>query len=209
MFSEFIIQLTTALQNPLPGKEVQIKMAPYSSKVNEKFKNRTEKAKTACVLVLFYPLNNIPHIVLMKRPSYDGPHSGQVSLPGGKWELSDESFEYTALREAQEELNIEPSTVEIVGQLSPLFIPPSNFEVLPFLGICQQRPTFIKDPKEVDAILEIDIPFLLSEEVIKSKNMKLSGGLHFDTPYFDIQNEVVWGATAMMLFELRTILKEN
>jgi len=208
MFSEFITQLTTALQNPLPGKEVQIKMAPYHSKVNEKFKDRTEKAKTACVLVLLYPINNIPHIVLMKRPSYDGHHSAQVSFPGGKRESSDGSFEFTALREAQEELNIEPATVEIVGRLSPLFIPPSNFEVLPFVGICMTRPDFIKDPKEVDAILEFDVPFLLSNNAIKSKKMLLSAGFNFETPYFDIKNEIVWGATAMMLFELRTILKE-
>ena len=207
MFSEFIIQLKKALQNPLPGKEVQVKMAPYSSKVNEKFKDITEKSKTACVLILIYPVNNIPHLVLMKRPSYDGHHSGQISFPGGKYEEADESFEYTALREAQEELNILPEKVSILGQLSRIFIPPSNFEVHTFIGFCNEKPLFIKDPKEVDKIIEIDLPYILSDQAIKEKMMRLSAGFTFQVPYFDIQNEVVWGATAMILFELREMLR--
>ncbi len=206
MFSEFIIQLKKALQNPLPGKEVQIRMAPYNHKVNEKFKDRTEKAKTACVLILIYPINNVPHLVLMKRPSYDGHHSGQISFPGGKHE-NDETYEDTALREAKEELRIVPEKVNILGQLTTLFIPPSNFEVFPFIGFTGERPEFMKDPKEVESIIEIDLPYLLSDECIKEKTMSLSAGFDFNVPYFDIKNEVVWGATAMVLFELREILR--
>jgi len=209
MFSEFKIQLKKALQNPLPGKEVQFKMAPYYSKVKEKFKNRTEKPKTACVLVLIYPVNNIPHLVLMKRPSHTGHHSDQVSFPGGKHENTDKSLEFTALREAREELNINPDKVNIVGTLSSLFIAPSNFEVFPFIGISDEKPHFIKNKIEVNEIIEIDLPYILSDDVIKEKMMLLPAGFNFNIPYFDIQNEVVWGATAMILYELRELIKTS
>ncbi|MCX6182016.1 MAG: CoA pyrophosphatase [Bacteroidetes bacterium] len=196
------------MQNPLPGKEVQIRMAPYHDKVNEKFKTRTEKARTACVLILIYPVNEVPHLVLMKRPSYDGHHSGQISFPGGKHE-NEETYEETALREAKEELRIAPEKVNILGQLTTLFIPPSNFEVLPFISVCKERPVFIKDPKEVEEVIEIDLPHILSNDSIKEKPMQLSAGFSFTVPYFDIKDEVVWGATAMILFELREILKSE
>ncbi|MFM7022779.1 MAG: NUDIX hydrolase [Flavobacteriales bacterium] len=206
MFSEFVLKLKNALQNPLPGREVQVRMAPYHDKVKEKFKTRTEKPKTACVLILIYPVNNIPHLVLMRRPSYDGHHSGQISFPGGKHE-NDESYDYTALREAKEELSIVPEKVEIIGELSTLFIPPSNFEVLPFIGITKERPLFAKDPKEVDEIIEIDLPYILSDSSIKERQMTLAAEFDFNVPYFDIKDQVVWGATAMILFELKEVLK--
>ncbi|MFZ9847927.1 MAG: NUDIX hydrolase [Flavobacteriales bacterium] len=205
MFLEFTIQLSKALSQPLPGKEAQYSMAPYREVVDAKFKNQKE-AKTAGVLLLIYPVNNQPHLVLTKRPTYEGHHSAQISFPGGKREEKDENFAQTALRETEEEIGISASNITIIGELSDLYIPPSNFKVYPFVGVSYTQPHFIKGPKEVAEIIELSISELLREDIIKSKKMKLAAGLNFNTPYFDIQNHVVWGATAMMLNELREIV---
>jgi 8-oxo-dGTP pyrophosphatase MutT (NUDIX family) len=205
MFLEFTIQLSKALSNSLPGKEAQYKMAPYREAVDAKFKNQKE-AKTAGVLILIYPIDNIPHLVLTKRPTYEGHHSAQISFPGGKKEEHDENFMHTALRETEEEIGVPSNSIKIIGELSDLYIPPSNFKVYPFVGVSDVRPQFIKDPKEVAEIIELSISDLLKDDILKAKELKLAAGFNFETPYFDIQNHVVWGATAMMLNELREIL---
>jgi len=205
MFLEFTIQLSKALSQSLPGKEAQYKMAPYREAEDAKFKNQ-KAAKTAGVLILIYPVNNVPHLVLTRRPTYDGHHSAQISFPGGKKEERDESFMHTALRETEEEIGVATKSIKIIGELSDLYIPPSNFKVYPFVGVSEIRPQFLKDPKEVDEIIELSIPDLLKDEILKSKELKLAAGFNFETPYFDLHNHVVWGATAMILNELREIL---
>lgn len=205
MFLEFTIQLQRALSQTLPGKEAQYKMAPYREAVDAKFKKQKE-AKTAAVLILIYPIDNIPHLVLTKRPTYDGHHSAQISFPGGKKEEHDESFEQTALRETEEEIGVVRKNVNIIGELSDLYIPPSNFKVFPFVGFTNTRPKFVKNQNEVDEIIELSISDLLRDDILKSKELKLAAGFNFETPYFDIQNHVVWGATAMMLNELREVI---
>ncbi len=206
MFLEFTTQLSKALSKSLPGNEAQIKMAPYRDLVEEKYKNINKEPKKAAVLILIYPKNNQAHLVLMKRSNYEGHHSAQISFPGGKKEERDESFIHTALREANEEVGVVKESVKIIGELSDLYIPPSNFKVYPFVGITEIAPQFIVDKKEVESIIELSIDDLMRNDILKSKTMNLAAGFTFNTPYFDIQNHVVWGATAMMLFELREII---
>jgi len=144
----------------------------------------------------------------MRRPDYSGIHSRQISLPGGKFEKTDRDLVETAIREAKEEVGIEPSAVNIIGTLTPLYIPPSNYIVTPVAGWSEHRPEFIRDPREVEEIIEISLADFLDDRNIKTKRIKLFLGLSTNLPCYYIGGNIIWGATAMMLSEFRTILKE-
>ena len=165
--------------------------------------------KISSVLVLFYPFNARIKLLLMLRPPYRGAHGGQVSFPGGKFEEGDITLERTALREAYEEVGFDPSRVNIIGRLTELYIPPSNFLVHPFVGYCTARPSFTINKREVEKLLEVEVQELLDETIVKTKTVEQSStGIKFETPSFDLHGETVWGATAMILSELKEILKE-
>lgn len=136
-----------------------------------------------------------------------GPHSGQVSFPGGKQEENDENLQKTALREAKEELGIDIEGVEVIGTMTGLYIPISNFLVYPYLGIMDTKPDFRPDPVEVRQIIEIRLDQLLDGVNIKRKPIMISLiGKEIETPYFDLEGQTIWGATAMILSELRELL---
>lgn len=186
----------------LPGKEAQIQM------VSDAFKDRyfeikpNEKTREGAVLVLLYPQQDSTHIPLIVRPSNEkGVHSGQVAFPGGKKELTDPSYTHTALREAREEVNLDINKVEVLGQLSPLFVFASNFMVYPTLAIIHEEPKLQPNPEEVAAIFSADLNLLQRPETIK-KTIIQTPQYTFETPYFDVAGQVIWGATAMMLREL-------
>ncbi len=204
---DFIEKIEQRLHQPLPGKAAQNKMA---HKIRMKVGEPSSDAKIACVLSLLYPKNNDWYIILMKRVSKfkEDKHRGQVSFPGGKLEPTDESLAAGALREAQEEVNVDPAQVKLLGQLTYLYIPVSNFLVYPFVGYTKQRPNFIPDPNEVASIIEFPLNHLFDSNNIKEIDKKISPNLILKgVPYFDIKGEVVWGATAMILSELVEILK--
>ena len=206
-FESLISGLKARLVQPLPGKEVQYRMAPLGRKtISDNFD--VSKARDSAVLILLYPENSKIYLPLTQRNEYDGIHSAQISLPGGKTERSDRDFEHTALRESQEELGIDPEHVQVIGKLSELFIPVSNFRVIPILGINDQKPEFKPDPKEVQKLLEVDIESLLDLTLRKSTFMKFKSGMGTDVPYFDLQGHIVWGATAMILSEFSQVLSE-
>jgi 8-oxo-dGTP pyrophosphatase MutT (NUDIX family) len=165
-------------------------------------------AKQSSVLILFYPMAGSIGMVLMLRPEYPGIHSGQISLPGGRYEETDESLIYTALREANEEIGIDPGQVQIIGQLTEMYIPPSNFMVTPIVGYQATIPHFTADPKEVAKIIEIGVDDLLDERNKQMKKMKLSLGISIKVPSFCINDHIIWGATAMILNELKEIISE-
>lgn len=156
-------------------------------------------------MILFYLENGVFKIPLIQRPLYDGTHGGQISLPGGKMELEDESLKRTALRETQEEIGVKLIDIEVIGELSQIYIPPSNFFVKPFVGIISYVPEFFPDEKEVAEIITIELDDIFNDQNITKKVIETRYG-KFNTTVFLINGKVIWGATALMLAELREIL---
>lgn len=156
-------------------------------------------------MILLYPDEGEIKFPLTKRPEYLGAHSGQVSLPGGKAEPGETPIE-TALREAEEEIGIRPDNLEVIGTLSEFFVIPSNFKVTPVIAVQRNRPLFIPDPVEVVRVLEGTISRLLRDDAVSVKEITAARVYRLNAPHFVMEDEIVWGATAMMLNELRTIL---
>jgi 8-oxo-dGTP pyrophosphatase MutT (NUDIX family) len=146
---------------------------------------------------------------LIKRPTYAGVHSGQIAFPGGKMEPEDESLSVTAIREAWEEVGILPEEVKLIGPISDLFVPASNFLVSPIIGYSEKKPLFVPELKEVDRIIETPLELLLHLETRKQRTLEVGGKIKLDAPYFDIENEIVWGATAMILGEFLQVLENG
>ena len=153
-FVNFIEKLKTRLNEPLPGSSAHDKMAS-ETRLKLKMPSPNEKTRESAVLILFYPSDNQVFIPLILRPQYDGVHGGQMAFPGGRAEKEDENLIRTALREAQEEIGVRVSDVTILGKLTKLYIPPSNFYVQPVVGFMARRPDFFPDPREVDKVIEI------------------------------------------------------
>jgi 8-oxo-dGTP pyrophosphatase MutT (NUDIX family) len=196
-----IRKIDNQLKKPLPGEEYQLKLAPES----RSFDFPKQEIINAGVLVLIFPdKDGNPSIVFMKRPSYDGHHSGQISFPGGKQEVSDKSLEETALRETCEELGICGSNIKVIGKLTNLFIPVSSFMVHPYVAWSETSPEFNIDKNEVDYLINIPIHKLLQTPVsetqwdFRNKTVRV--------PFYNIHNEMVWGATSMILSEFIEVL---
>lgn len=168
---------------------------------------QTTPPKLSAVLILLFKKDGVLHFVLTKRSNYDGIHSGQISFPGGKKEKADSSLEYTALRETYEEIGIPSLNIEVIGPLSELFIPPSNFHVTPFVGFLKSKPVFISDPTEVASIIEVPVVKLLDENNLRIKHFEVSNHSSIEAPYFQLNDAEVWGATAMILSEFREIVR--
>jgi 8-oxo-dGTP pyrophosphatase MutT (NUDIX family) len=160
-------------------------------------------------MVLLYPIDDIIHTVLTLRTSYKGVHSGQVSFPGGKREQDDENLIATALRETWEEVGVPDYDIEVGGGLTELYIPASNFIVTPYVGIVKERPEFQPNHREVEKIIEADLHILMDDTLRKQTQVKIGENLTIDAPYFDIDGQIVWGATAMMLSELAEIIRPH
>ena len=206
MFDKLIAGLKSELHKPLPGEEAQFLMAPLQRKKTA-FSD-IENAKVASVLILLYPHLDSAYVPFILRTSYEGTHGGQVSFPGGKSDTDDLTLENTALRESKEEIGIIAENTVIIAKLTSLYIPPSNFLVHPFLAYSEKRPDFKIDKSEVEKLLEVDISELLDESNKKMKQIThRATGTLMDTPYLDIQNETIWGATAMMISELNAIIR--
>jgi 8-oxo-dGTP pyrophosphatase MutT (NUDIX family) len=201
----FSAWLKQRLNHPLPGAIAHdaMKASPLGTKINF---NHTAQPKPGGVLILLYPNQNKIYLPLILRSTYEGAHSGQISLPGGKSDF-EELPEITALREAREEIGIQPGSTEVVGKLSPFYVIPSNFLVLPVVAITTARPVFIPDSREVDEIIEFEVSKLLDRDAIQNGIIQ-AGGYTLNAPYFDSHGKKVWGATAMMLNEFRLLLKE-
>ena len=200
-FQKFIHLLEHDLQQPLPGRAAQYLLAPQPRPGAELDDTPSPSARQSSVLILFYPYAETVYLPLILRPTYPGVHSGQVGLPGGGFEEGDSNLIDTALREAQEEIGVDPTQVTILGQLSTLYVRPSNNLVLPVVGWAAERPTFLPDPREVALLIEASLlefldPANQRTEVWEFQNRTAN------VPLFGVQNQVVWGATAMILGEL-------
>ena len=207
-FQEFLEYVPKLMTAELPAEVSHIKMAPLERIESLKnFDIGIKKPKIAAVMMLFYPKNGITHLVLIVRNSYKGVHSAQIAFPGGKYEAQDEIFENTALRETHEEVGINPNSMEVIKTFTPMYIPPSDFMVHPFLGISKEEIVFIPDPKEVANIIELPLTVFLSDTIITDTKLTTSYANDISVPAFKIEEHIVWGATAMMLSELKDVLK--
>lgn len=195
------------MSESLPGIHAQKVMMPVESTV-ERFDLNRNDARLGGVMVLFYPKNGEVYLPLTQRHDYGGTHGGQVSFPGGKWEEGDPDLEFTALRETYEEIGVNKASIQVIGRLTDLYIPPSNFKVSPVVGYVKERPDFKIDPYEVKELIEVPLSLLLHKDTLKRKNIQVRGTYRLDAPFFDIQGKVVWGATAMMLSELVAVVRE-
>ena len=208
-FQDFLKYVPKLIEVTLPASEAHYKMAPLERIESMKnLKISSINPKSAAVMMLFYPKKGRTHLVLIVRNSYEGVHSAQIAFPGGKYEPKDENFQNTALRETQEEIGIPPDSIEIIMAFTNLYIQPSNFMVYPFLGICREEIIFIPDNNEVATIIELPLSDFLNDDLIVSVKLSTSYAKDIDIPAFKIKEHIVWGATAMMLSELKEVLKK-
>ena len=195
-------------QQKLPGKEAQYKMAPENRKYDPAGWPEIKMPRDSGVLILIYPAENELHTVFIQRHHYQGVHSNQVSLPGGKYEKTDKDLYQTALRETSEELGIDTADIMFLSKLTPLFVPPSNFIIHPFVGYLPYRPVFHPDSKEVKSLFEVSFSEMLDEKKIQEKPILFSNGEWHPTPCFVWKAYIVWGATAMIMSEFIELLKK-
>lgn len=202
----FIQQLKAALQRPLPGREAQFRMAHVGRRA---YMEAPADARKAGVLALLFPHDSIWHITLIERTAHNpnDRHSGQISFPGGSFDPDqDASLLHTALREAHEEIGIAPHNIEVLGPLTDLYIPVSNFHVFPFVAFMQSRPVFMPQADEVRAILTAPFSFFADEKSVQITELALGNGFILkDVPCFMVEGRVMWGATAMIMSELTAV----
>lgn len=204
---DFIINKFESVEE-LPGIKAHQEVSPMNRPLSYE-QIDTSEYRESSVMFFLYEKEGIPHTVAIERNTYHGAHSGQIALPGGKIEEFDPSLFGTAIREANEEIGVQPELVMELTQLSTVFIPVSRFVVNPFVSVlAQANPEFIPDPREVRSIIEIPIDAILEEKSLQKTNIRTSGGLVLkDIPYFAIQDQIVWGATALIFNEVRHILR--
>ncbi|WP_247235013.1 CoA pyrophosphatase [Telluribacter sp. SYSU D00476] len=203
-FTDFTESLAARLKNPLPGEAAHQRMVSQSRLRLSTTPN--ERTRKSAILILFYPYQEEIYFPLILRPAYDGVHAGQMAFPGGRFERTDENLIRTALREAQEEIGLRLTDVEVLGVLSELFIPASNFFVLPVVASMPYRPEFYPDPREVEKVFEVRLQEIMDKSIIGESEIQVRG-MTIQAPHYMVQNYKIWGATAMMISELLTVIE--
>lgn len=204
-FADVETRLGLALAGPLPGIEAQIRFAPRP-RPGWRPGFGPENSRAAAGLLLLFPIAHEAHVVLTVRASHLPSHAGQVSLPGGAVE-SGETIEQAALREAHEEVGLDPAPVRLIGRLTPLHIPVSGFMLHPVLGVVGTRPALRPADCEVERILEVNLEDLIDPARRLSRRVLREDRGEVEIPYIDIQGAELWGATAMVLSELMWLLQ--
>ncbi len=202
---QFVEDFINELKQGLPGSKAQQKMAPSIRNHSNK-KNDPNLARDSSVLILFYQKGDRLYFPLIKRSSGNHNHSGQISLPGGKYELNDQNLINTAIRETEEELGLYGDKIHIIGPITGLYIPISNFQVQPIVGYYEGIPEFKADNFEVHQIIETDIQELFRAEN-KHEEIIHKNGFEIRAPFYEVKGHKLWGATAMIISELEELLK--
>ena len=209
-FDTFLKSISKIEHIPLPGHASQVKMSPsFRIQLIEQQKEIIKDARKAGVMALFYPdVEQQTRLILILRKTYSGVHSAQVGFPGGKLENEDPSLEYAALRETFEEVGVPIESMTVLKAMTSVYIPPSNFMVYPYLGITLQTPRFLKQDDEVEDLIEVTLDDFLDDANVGSQMLMTSLEKEVEVPVFKLNGHTVWGATAMMLSEIKDLLKK-
>jgi 8-oxo-dGTP pyrophosphatase MutT (NUDIX family) len=204
-------QLKQIFSGELPGIKSHLKMAPeHRAEELLAVKDYEFNPRLSAVMIIFFHENNRLKIVFIRRSEYVGIHSGQIAFPGGRYEETDVDFRFTALREVEEEIGIKADSIEILGQLSDLYVPPSNFLMKVFVGYVKEKPEYIVDKREVQEVLEFDVDDFRLVDVVKMKDFQAYNiNRTIKAPYYDINGTIIWGATAMVLTEMLDLLNQT
>ncbi|WP_298526403.1 CoA pyrophosphatase [uncultured Christiangramia sp.] len=207
-FKDFKNRISKLKKMPLPGEKAHRKLAPMMRiKELEELEMEHLNPQEAGVMALFYPdLQQKTRMVLILRRTYKGVHSNQVGFPGGRVEPEDRNMEHTALRETEEEVGVPQNSVEVIAKLSRLYIPPSNFWVHPFIGILDHTPELIPQESEVEEIMEVLLSEFLDDNNLINETLSTSYATEIEVPAYKLNDKIVWGATGMMLAEVREML---
>lgn len=195
----------------MPGEESHYKMEPEIRKAwLEKRSKPSHRPKEAAVMAVCYAdSNGFTNLLLILRKTYQGVHSNQIGFPGGKVEIEDRDLMQTALRETHEEVGIAPERLTVLKSLTQVYIPPSNFLVQPYLAIAEGPMTFVKQQEEVEALVEVPLVDIMDDTNRIAQQLSTSYAQNISVPAFKLNGYVVWGATAMMLNEIRDLFKKS
>lgn len=208
LFEEFLKYTPKILNVELPAAIAHAKMVPPNRQDLLKTTDFTKiTPKRAAVMMLFYPKNEQTHLALILRTTYNGVHSSQIAFPGGKAEQYDFDLKQTALRETHEEIGIHPNSINVIRQFTEVYIPPSNFMVYPFMGYSLEELEFLLQADEVAGMVEFPLADFLDDRILKYNSIKTSYADSMEVPGFQVDEHFIWGATAMMLSELKETLK--
>ncbi len=201
--------LKLALSSDLPGLDAHLMLAPRERMKGLKELLASSDAKSSAVLIVLFPENNQLKVIFILRSIYDGVHSGQISFPGGQRDQTDSNAIETALRETYEEVGLKIEASDVLGKLSNLFIPHSNFIVEPYVAFVENVDMLLPDPDEVQEIYKISLQQLLDESTIQTKEVLSRNNQSIKAPCFYVNDLKIWGATAMILNELLEVIKSN
>ncbi len=199
--------LEKKLKGPMPGLRAQLEMITNPRPGHKVYHEVEDSCIKAGVLVFLYPWRGQLYLVLTRRTEQMVFHQAQISFPGGRQERG-ESIEQTAIREAQEELKIQPKSIRILGKLTPLYIPPSNYCIYPIVATADARPDFHPSRQEVAEVVEVPLGHLLDAQNISKETWTLRGE-SIEVPFYFFKGHKIWGATAMVLAELVSLLKRG
>lgn len=199
--------LKRSFDRGIPGEDAHLEMMPIGRTPSSTALKTALNVKESAVGVYLFEEKSNYKGILIQRPSYSGTHSGQISFPGGKKEATDRDLLETARRESFEEVGIPVEKGLFIGQLTNVYIPVSNYLVVPHLFYLEEKIPLIKDYKEVDEIVIYDLNQLLEVKKIPHISVELANGFHAKVPCFELADKKVWGATAIILNELRYLLR--
>lgn len=206
---DFPLDLSKRLVNELPGAQAHRKVMSYARDGAKEIRRTNSTYRESAVLILVYPdPSQVLHTVLIERPKYEGVHSGQIAFPGGAKEDSDSDLIETALREANEEVGLNSTEIQLVGSLTEVYIPPSNFIVHPVVAWMDKTPSLVADDYEVESILHVPILPLTKSEAIAPQKIRMSNGADLKVGAYTHENHLIWGATAMMIAEFTELVKD-
>jgi 8-oxo-dGTP pyrophosphatase MutT (NUDIX family) len=200
-FNQIVENLKQSLKKELPGLSAQLRMAPTLRSAPGFPQSPNNLTRSSAVLISIFPEDNFASTILIKRTVYKGAHSGQVSFPGGKMDDTDESLIHTAIRESEEEIGLEPKITDIIGSLTPLFIPVSNLIVLPVIAVTPKPNKLMLNLQEVEYSIQVSLHHLKNPENKSVKTICINN-TPISAPFYSVGEEMVWGATAMIISEL-------